>query len=49
MTLGLSISPGIEKEHRGELRFETEAGKGTRFHVDLRVNNVWSVQKPEEV
>ncbi|MHB8521212.1 MAG: PAS domain S-box protein [Limisphaerales bacterium] len=33
--LGLSISHGIVKEHAGQLWFETELGKGTRFHVDL--------------
>jgi signal transduction histidine kinase len=37
--LGLSISHSIVKEHRGKLWFETEPGKGTRFHVDLPINN----------
>jgi PAS domain S-box-containing protein len=46
--LGLAISFGIVKEHHGELWFETEPGKGTRFHMDLRVNNGWSVQNPDE-
>ena len=35
--LGLSISHGIVKEHGGELNFETETGRGTRFHMDLPV------------
>jgi PAS domain S-box-containing protein len=33
--LGLSISYGIVNEHGGELRFESEPGAGTRFHVEL--------------
>ena len=33
--LGLSISYGIVKDHGGCLHFETEAGRYTRFHVDL--------------
>lgn len=33
--LGLSISYGIVKDHGGVLHFETEAGRGTRFHIDL--------------
>jgi len=35
--LGLSISHGIVKEHNGELHFETEIGRYTRFHLDLLV------------
>ncbi len=35
--LGLSISHGIVKDHGGELWFESEVGKCTRFHVDLPV------------
>ena len=35
--LGLSISHGIVKDHQGELHFETETGRGTRFHMDLPV------------
>lgn len=37
--LGLSISHGIVKEHNGELHFDTEAGRYTRFHVDLPLND----------
>jgi PAS domain S-box-containing protein len=44
--LGLSISHGIVKEHGGELWFESEAGIGTRFHVELKVDNGWSVPQP---
>ena len=33
--LGLSIAHSIIKEHRGTVRFDTEAGKGTRFFVLL--------------
>ena len=37
--MGLAISYGIIKEHNGELSMETETGKCTKFHVDLRINN----------
>ena len=37
--LGLSVSFGIVKEHHGELAVESVPGEGTRFHIDLRVNN----------
>ncbi len=33
--LGLSVSHGIVKEHGGELHFETEEMRFTRFHMDL--------------
>ncbi len=33
--LGLSITHSIIKEHQGAIRFESEAGKGTRFIVSL--------------
>ncbi|MBI5686678.1 MAG: PAS domain S-box protein [Verrucomicrobia bacterium] len=36
--LGLSISHGIAKDHSGELHFETETGRFTRFHLDLPVS-----------
>jgi PAS domain S-box-containing protein len=36
--LGLSISHSIIKEHQGKLWFQTEPGKGTRFHVDLPIS-----------
>ena len=35
--LGLSISHGIVRDHHGRLHFETTPGEGTRFHVDLPV------------
>jgi PAS domain S-box-containing protein len=35
--LGLSISHGIAKDHNGDLHFETETGRFTRFHLDLPV------------
>ncbi len=41
--LGLAISHGIVKEHRGKFGFDTAPGVGTRFHVDLRVNNGWTI------
>ncbi len=33
--LGLSIVAAIVAHHKGQVTFETEAGVGTRFHVDL--------------
>lgn len=39
--LGLSISHGLVAEHGGALWFETEVGRGTRFHVDLPEDNGW--------
>lgn len=35
--LGLSISHSIVQDHGGELHFETEVGRLTRFHLDLPV------------
>jgi signal transduction histidine kinase len=42
--LGLSISHGIVKEHKGTLWFETDPDQGTRFHVDLPVDDARSLQ-----
>ncbi|MEA3238736.1 MAG: PAS domain-containing protein, partial [Candidatus Bipolaricaulota bacterium] len=42
--LGLSVSYGIIKDHHGELTVESEPGKYTRFHLDLRVDNGWSLE-----
>jgi len=42
--LGLSVSYGIIKDHNGELTVESELGKYTRFYLDLRVNNGWTVE-----
>jgi len=41
--LGLSISHGIIQEHLGEMHIECNPGQYTRFHVDLRVNNGWTL------
>ncbi len=43
--LGLSISHGIVKDHGGVLHFETEPGIGTQFHLDLPVDNGWTVEE----
>jgi signal transduction histidine kinase len=34
--LGLSISYGIAQDHGGDLSVESEEGRYTRFHLDLR-------------
>jgi PAS domain S-box-containing protein len=39
--LGLSISYGIVRDHGGELSVESIAGRYTRFHMDLPVDNGW--------
>jgi len=39
MGLGLSISYGIVKRHRGEILFESESGKGSKFTVRLPLAN----------
>jgi len=41
--LGLSISHGIVQDHHGELRVECEPGESTRFHIELPVDNGWSL------
>ncbi|MCP4679163.1 MAG: PAS domain S-box protein [Deltaproteobacteria bacterium] len=43
--LGLSISHGIVTDHHGELSVESEVGRGTRFYIDLPVNNGWSLNE----
>ena len=43
--LGLAISHSIITEHHGELSFECEVGQHTRFHVDLPVDNGWSLDE----
>ena len=47
--LGLSISYGIVKEHHGDLSFDTEQGKMTRFVLDLPVDNGWSIHDKEKM
>jgi len=46
--LGLSVSYGIITDHKGELSVETEPGKYTRFHMDLYMDNGWSIEKTDE-
>ncbi len=46
--LGLSVSYGIMKEHHGELTVESKEGSYTRFHVDLLVDNDWTLRDQEE-
>jgi PAS domain S-box-containing protein len=41
--LGLSISYGIVRDHGGELSVESHPGRFTRFHVDLPVDNGWTL------
>ena len=46
--LGLSISYGIAKDHRGNLWVESELDRYTSFHLDLPVDNGWSLGGEEE-
>ncbi len=46
--LGLSISQGIVHDHHGELSFECERDRYTRFHLDLPVDNEWSLGEASE-
>jgi signal transduction histidine kinase len=45
--LGLAISYGIVAEHGGRLTVDSEIGEYTAFHVDLPVDNGWSLEKEE--
>ena len=38
--LGLSISYGIVKEHHGDIRVESNAGRGTEFRVLLPLSHI---------
>jgi len=46
--LGLAISYGIVKDHHGDLTFESEQGSFTRFHLDLPIDNGWSIEGGSE-
>ena len=43
--LGLSVSYGIVKNHRGEIRVESKVGVGTTFTIELPV---WKGEKDDE-
>ena len=45
--LGLSVSHGIVKEHRGEMSVEGQVGEYARFHIDLPFNNDWGVEEKQ--
>ena len=45
--LGLSVSHGIVQEHGGELLVECEPAQYTRFHLDLPLDNGWSLDGSE--
>jgi PAS domain S-box-containing protein len=46
--LGLSISYGIVSEHKGMLSVESDENS-TSFHMDLRVNNGWTLGKSDSI
>lgn len=41
--LGLAVSHGIATEHHGDLVVESRPGSPTRVHLDLRVDNGWTL------
>ena len=41
--LGMSVSHGIVTEHKGMLSVESEEGNHTRIHMDLPVDNGWTL------
>ena len=44
--LGLSISHSIALDHHGDLLFESEVDQYTKFHLELPVDNGWSLGEP---
>jgi len=46
--LGLSVSYGIVRDHRGKLTVESQEGSYTRFLLDLPVDNGWSLEGEEQ-
>jgi PAS domain S-box-containing protein len=41
--LGLSVSYGLVRDHHGDLVLESEVGTGSRFHLELPVDNGWTL------
>lgn len=45
--LGLSVTYGIIKEHKGDIRVESEPGRGSMFIIELPVSDVAAATAPQ--